>query len=71
MKNEESPATRKLKIRRGPDGFGITLTKGKTSDDIKGYFVTHLSPLSPVSQVSAGFLAVYCSKFEYGESFFY
>uniref|UniRef100_A0A915HZG6 PDZ domain-containing protein n=1 Tax=Romanomermis culicivorax TaxID=13658 RepID=A0A915HZG6_ROMCU len=43
---------RRVKVRKGASGFGITITDGTTSDNIKGVFVTHLSPELPIAQTA-------------------
>lgn len=42
---------RQVKVHKGPSGFGITLTDGTTNDNLRGIFITHISPDSPTAQV--------------------
>lgn len=49
---------RQVKVHKGPSGFGITLTDGTTNDNIRGIFITHISPDSPTAQVRVQILHV-------------
>lgn len=50
----EKGEPRTVRIRRGRHGFGITLTEGTTADNLKGIFITNISPDSPIAQVREG-----------------